>query len=149
MIDEKTSLLVNTQLPEFVRDNPDYDKFLLFVKAYYEWMESANAANSSITTTQDIQGQGALYGSKNLLDYKDIDSTIDGFIEYFVNDFLPYFPQEILIDKKEAVKFARQMYQTKGTLSSYKFLFKVLYNSDFEIFNTKDAVLKEIGRAHV
>jgi len=142
MINQKNSVLVTGQLPEFVRDNPDYENFNLFVKAYYEWLESANVANSSIETTQEVYDQGVAYAGKNLLSYKDIDSTIDGFTDYYVNDFLPYFPKDIIIDKAEAVKFARQLYQTKGTLASYKFLFKVLYNSDFDIFNTKDAVLK-------
>jgi hypothetical protein len=46
-----------------------------------------------------------------------------------------------LINNK-LIKFARQLYQSKGTISSYKFLFRILYNSDFEVFYTKDAVLK-------
>ena len=125
--DQKTSLLVNSQLPEFVRDNPDYANFNLFLTAYYEWMEQ----NGKVTER-----------SKNLLSYKDIDQTTDEFLDYFTNDFLPYFPQDILIDKQKAVKIARELYQTKGTPASYQFLFKVLYNSDFDIFYTKDAILK-------
>jgi len=125
--DQKTSLLVNSQLPEFVRDNPDYANFNLFLTAYYEWMEQ----NGKVTER-----------TKNLLSYKDIDTTTDEFLDYFTNDFLPYFPQDILIDKQKAVKIARELYQTKGTPASYQFLFKVLYNSDFDIFYTKDAILK-------
>ena len=125
--DHKTSLLVSSQLPEFVRDNPDYANFNLFLTAYYEWMEQ----NGKVTER-----------TKNLLNYKDIDQTTDEFLDYFTNDFLPYFPQEILIDKKKAIKVARELYQTKGTPASYEFLFRILYNSDFDIFYTKDAVLK-------
>ena len=125
--DQKTSLLINSQLPEFVRDNPDYANFNLFLTAYYEWMEQ----NGKVTER-----------TKNLLNYKDIDQTTDEFLDYFTNDFLPYFPKDILIDKQKAVKLARELYQTKGTPASYQFLFKVLYNSDFDIFYTKDAVLK-------
>ena len=147
MIENKTSLLVPFQLPEFIRENPDYQNFTLFVKAYYEWMESANAANS-LSSTANSYNQGLTYGSKNLLNYADIDKTIDDFTDYYVNDFLPYFPKDILISKQQAIKFARQLYQSKGTPASYQFLFKVLYNSDFELFYTKDAILK-IGRAHV
>ena len=124
---EKTSLLVGSQLPEFVQADPDYENFRLFLQAYYEWME---------------QDGGAVQGTKNLLSYRDIDTTTDQFLQYFVNDFLPYFPQEALIDQKVAIKIARQLYQTKGTPASYKFLFKILFNSDFDLFYTKDAVLK-------
>ena len=125
--DHKTSLQVNSQLPEFVRDNPDYANFNLFLTAYYEWMEQ----NGKVTER-----------TKNLLSYKDIDQTTDEFLDYFTNDFLPFFPQDVLIDKQQAVKVARQLYQTKGTPASYEFLFRILYNSDFDIFYTKDAVLK-------
>jgi len=129
MIDsnQKTSLLVPSQLPEFIRDNPDYSNFVLFIKAYYEWMEQ----NGQVTER-----------SKNLLNYKDVDRTTSEFIDYFTNDFLPYFPQEILVDKAKAVKLARQLYQSKGTPGSYEFLFKVLYDSSFDIFYTRDAVLR-------
>ena len=49
---EKTSLLVGSQLPEFVQADPDYENFRLFLQAYYEWME---------------QDGGAVQGTKNLL----------------------------------------------------------------------------------
>ena len=99
---QKTSLLIPSQLPGFVREDPDYSTFVAFVQAYYEWMEE----NGNVTER-----------TKNLLNYKDIDKTTSEFIDYFTNDFLPYFPQDILIDKEKAVKFARELYQSKGTLS--------------------------------
>lgn len=125
--DNKTSILIPSQLPEFIRDNPDYSKFVEFIKAYYEWME---------------QNGNALDRSKNLLNYKDIDETTNEFIDYFVNDFLPYFPEDALVDKRKAIKIARQLYKSKGTPASYSFLFKMLYDSEFEFFNTKDSVLR-------
>lgn len=139
--DKKTSLLVGQQLPGFVKDNPDYANFSLFLKAYYEWLELSNAANSAITTTSS-SGQGVTHATKNLLTYKDIDKTIDGFIDYFNNEFLPFFPKDSLLNKQQAVKVARQLYQTKGTPSSYQFLFRILFNSEFDVFYTKDAVFK-------
>ena len=65
MINEKTSLLVPSQLPEFVRDNPDYANFNLFVQAYYEWME----------TTGQVTDR-----TKNLLAYKDIEPELVPFL---------------------------------------------------------------------
>jgi len=124
---QKTSLLIPSQLPAFIRESPDYDKFVTFLQAYYEWMEE----NGNVTER-----------SKNILNYKDIDRTTEEFLDYFTNEFLQYFPQEILIDKRTAVKYARQLYYTKGTPASYQFLFRILYDSDFDIFYTKDAVLK-------
>lgn len=129
MIDSghKTSLLIPSQLPEFIRDEASYDNFVLFLQAYYEWMEQTN----NITDR-----------SKNLLNYKDIDKTTDEFLEYFYNDFLSYFPKDILADKQKVIKLARELYQTKGTPASYQFLFRVLYNSEVDFFYTRDAVLR-------
>ena len=123
----KTSVLVPYQLPAFVRENPDYANFILFLQAYYEWMEQDG-------NVSDI--------SKNILNYKDVDQTSSQFLDYFTNDFLPYFPQDALISKDKAVKIAKQLYQSKGTPASYKFLFRILYNSDFDVYYTKDSVLR-------
>lgn len=132
MIDSnhKTSLLIPSQLPAFIREDPNYSNFVLFLQSYYEWME---------------QNGNAIDGSKNLQKYNDLDSTPDEFIEYFYKEFLSYFPKDILANKKTVAKIAKELYQTKGTPSSYKFLFKVLYNTDVDFFFTKDAVLKASG----
>ena len=36
---QKTSLLVPQQLPKFISEDPAYENFVLFLQAYYEWME--------------------------------------------------------------------------------------------------------------
>jgi len=123
----KTSLLVPFQLPKFISEDPNYANFVLFIQAYYEWLEEQN-------NTLDF--------SKNLLNYMDVDTTTDQFLQYYINDFMSYFPQDILADKRKAIKIAKQLYQSKGTPASYKFLFRILYNSDVEFFYTKDALLK-------
>ena len=137
----KTSLRVPSQLPEFIRDDVNYETFVAFVEAYYEWMELANTANAN-TTIATTSGQGVTYGSKNLQNYSDIDSTLDGFLQYYINDFLPYFPQDALADKDKVLKIAKQLYQSKGTPASYKLLFRLLYNSDAQLLMTGDLVFR-------
>ena len=137
---QKTSILVPSQLPEFIRDNPDYENFVLFLQAYYEWMELPNTSNSLVTTA--TTQQGVTYGSKSLLEYQNIDATIDTFTSHFYNEFISYFPNEILADKDKVIKLAKQLYQAKGTPASFQFFFRTLYNSDVDFFYTKDAVLK-------
>ena len=122
-----TSVLVPYQLPEFIRDNPDYSNFVLFIQAYYEWLEETGNVTDR---------------TKNLLNYKDVDSTTNEFINYFYNDFLQYFPKNILANKTEVLKLAKQMYQAKGTPAAFQFLFRTLYNSDVDFFETKEVVFK-------
>jgi len=122
-----TSLLIPSQLPEHIRDDPSYANFVTFLQAYYEWMEQSGNVTDR---------------TKNLLNYKDVDSSTDEFLSYFYNDFLSYFPKEILADKVELVKLAKELYKSKGTPASYQLLFRILYNMDVDFFYTKDAVLK-------
>jgi hypothetical protein len=122
-----TSLLVSSQLPEFVRDDPNYQNFSLFLKAYYEWLEQEKQVTNR---------------TKNIPSYMDIDNTLDEFIDYYYNEFLNYFPKDILADKTKVAKIAKELYQSKGTPASYEFLFRVLYDSPVDFFFTKDAVLK-------
>lgn len=131
----KTSNKVSSQLPEFVRSN---ETFVAFIQAYYEWMEQQNIGDSK---------EGVIYGTQNLLNYQDVDykepgESFNKFIDYYVNDFLPNFPTSALTDKTKLVKIAKKLYEIKGTPASYQFLFRALYNSDAEIFLTRDAVFK-------
>ena len=57
----KTSLLIPSQLPEFIRDDPSYQNFSLFLQAYYEWMEQSGNVTDA---------------SKNLTNYWDIDNKV-------------------------------------------------------------------------
>ena len=134
----KISSKVSAQLPEFIRSDTNYETFVAFIQAYYEWMEQQNIGSGK---------EGVVYGTQNLLNYQDLDFTETGetfnkFIDYYINDFLPNFPKEALTDKSKMVKIARRLYETKGTPASYQFLFRALYNSDADIFLTRDVVLK-------
>lgn len=126
----KPSLNIPQQLPGYIRENGDYSTFITFLQSYYEFLESSG---------------NVIDASRNILNYKDVDNTIDKFEEYFFNEFLQYFPKESLTSKKELVKFSRELYQRKSTPASFKFLFRALFNSDTEVVNAKDYVLIASG----
>lgn len=123
----KTSSLIPFQLPGFIRDDDNYQTFIAFLEAYYEWME---------------QEKGVLSERLKLLDYVDIDKTLDEFIDYFYNSFLPSFPVDVITDKRKLIRFSKELYENKGNRASYKFLFRALYNVDSDIIETKEFVLK-------
>lgn len=135
---KKTSLKVPYQLPEFIRSDDNYQTFVAFIQAYYEWMEQQNIGSGK---------EGVIYGTQNLLNYQDIDfvepgETFNKFIDYYVNQFLPNFPAECLADKSKLIRTAKELYSRKGTPASYQFLFRALYNSDADIFLTRDVIFK-------
>ena len=124
-IEEKLSTLVQNQFPSFY--NEEGANFVAFVKAYYEWLEQS-----------DNQG----HELKKLQSYKDIDETLDEYIEYFRRTVMADIPETILADKSLLAKNIKDLYQTKGTLSSYKLLFRILYNEDVEVNYPADQILK-------
>lgn len=123
----KTSLLVPSQLPEWIRDDPNYGAFVDFLQSYYQWMEESG-------NTLDF--------AKNIPNYMDVDLTTSQFMDYFTNDFLQYFPQELLLSKSKTIKLAKELYQSKGIPIAFKFLFKILYDSDFDVEYNKDFIFR-------
>ena len=65
---------IDSQLPDFVR--ADHPMFKSFLEAYYEFME---------------QDPNATYGSAKLMDYADIDDTLESFVSNFKDMYLKNF----------------------------------------------------------
>lgn len=124
-IEDKLSQLVPSQLPEFIRN--DYSTFVLFLKAYYRFLE------------QDLNSQEIL---QNALSYSDIDRTVDSFIANFKKQFIDLIPESALADKKLLLKHAKYLYNRKGTPEAYKLFFKLLFNTDSEVFFPGEQILR-------
>ena len=126
------SPFIEDQFPSFMKE--DYKKLILFIKAYYEWLE---------------QPDNSGYILQNLNTIKDIDSNGEEFFKHFKNTYLESFP-DILIansngefpNRTTLLKKIRDFYGNKGTENSYKFLFRLLYNSELEIYTPKEDILK-------
>ena len=121
----KISALVQDQFPEFVTE--EGPKLIAFTKAYYEWMEqSGNLADAS----------------KNILSYQDIDTTLDQYLQYFKTEILKNIPDNTIVDKKLLAKHITDLYRSKASEKSFKFLFRALYNEDIDIYYPGDYVLR-------
>ena len=117
------SVVFQSKIPSFIRDDPAYSNFISFFEAYYTWFDD----------TYNITG----FGKKI-----DIDYDYDQFLPYFQADFLPNFPNFIATDKIKLIKLVKELYKAKGIHDSFKFLFKALYNSYSEVIPTRDFVFK-------
>lgn len=118
------SPLVPQQLPEFVRS--EHPIFVTFMEKYYEWLE--------------VSGN-AIAETGNLKDANDLDLASDYYIDKIKTEFLPYFPEDIQLDKRKFLKLVNQFYRAKGTPDSVKFLFRALYNENIDIYYPKDDIL--------
>ena len=81
---------------------------------------------------------------QQLLDYADVDKTIQGFLTKFRNSFLTSIPDSLhsSINKRNLIKNIKSLYQAKGTKRASEIFFKLLFNEDAEIRYPKDNILR-------
>lgn len=133
-VSEKTiSGLLSSQIPDFI--NADHPKFKKFIQYYYEWLETNNPTGISNTAGNTI------YHAMNIDNYRDIDNTPTEFIQYFIRELLPYFPENTSLDITKILKSAREFYSKKGSLESVEWLFRALYGEDITISYPKESIL--------
>jgi hypothetical protein len=130
MTNLKTSILVNRQVPEFVRE--EYPLFIEFLEAYYEFLEDAQGNQLNDLTTQ----------AKNLRDISDVDISIDKFESQFFDTFASLFPRDAQVNKEFLIKNVLPLYLAKGSVSSFKFLFRLLFDDEVNITYPKTNILK-------
>jgi hypothetical protein len=98
---------------------------------------------SQKTITSTIERQPNPIGmSRYLLDYRDIDTTLDMFIDHFIKKYLYGIPSSTLGDKRLLLKNIISFYRAKGTLNSYQFLYRLLYNEPVEVYIPGGDMLK-------
>ena len=117
--------VVASQFPSFISE--DHPRFIAFMEAYYSWLERRG---------------GVLHESRRVLSYQDIDDTIDEFAEQLFKEFLPNIPRNALADRATLLKFIKQFYRAKGTEKSYKFFFRILYNTNVEFYYPRVDILR-------
>lgn len=135
-------LLAQYQLPDYLRHDRNYEKLVAFLEAYFAYLQEQDESRpAEIISTMDLN--------------RSIDTTLDGFVEHFTNEFLENFP--IIFDKDETdpqikeqqrqqisrvVKHASDIYTAKSVEDAYRALFRILYDEEIEFFYPKTVILK-------
>jgi hypothetical protein len=127
----KISNLIKSQVPFYVRN--DHEKFIAFIEAYYEYLEQANTT---------LSGGKTVERAKNLLNYIDVDKTLDDFAEKLYSYYLHNFPKESKADKNVILKNVKDFYRAKGTQKSIDFLMRVLFNEEPTYYYPKNDILR-------
>ncbi len=113
----------------------------IFTEAQFLPDETIVGQNSGYTAKVNSFEGGALFAANNLLDYADVDKTTGDFLEYFRKDFMPSIDTTILADKRLLAKHINNIYLAKGSMASYDFLFRILFNEDITISYPRDNVI--------
>lgn len=127
MIPTETTIsnLIESQFPDIYRQ--EGPMLVQFVKSYYEWMES--------------QGM-PIYHARRLPTYTDIDSTLEEFLTYFKQKYLPNIQFNTATSKKLFVKNSLLFHRSKGTPRSVELFFKLVYGVAAEIYYPGDDILQ-------
>jgi hypothetical protein len=130
MADYKTSLLVNRQVPEFIREeNP---VFITFLEAYYEYLE----------TKQGTQLNDLTKRAKEIRNLSDVDDSIEEFEESFFNMYASLVPRDVAADKALLIKNVLPLYLSKGSENSFKLLFRLLFGNEVQVTYPRSEVLR-------
>lgn len=130
MSDNKISLLINRQVPEFVRE--EYPLFITFLEAYYEYLE----------TKQGTEINDLISKAKDLKDLPDVDASIEEFEQQFYNSYATFLPKDVAVDKALLIKNVLPLYLSKGSEKSFKLLFRLLFSEELEVIYPKNNILK-------
>lgn len=125
LLHDKISPLIETQFPSFYRE--EGPMFVTFVEEYYKWLETTN---------------NTLYHSRHLLDYADIDQTLDTFLPYFQSKYIPNTPTTNIQNQRDLIKHSADIYRTRGTLQSLRLAFRMLYDESIGVYYPGDDLLK-------
>ena len=130
MVDQKTSLLINRQVPEFVRE--EHPNFIAFLEAYYEFLENKQGTKKNDLITK----------SKDLRFISDVDFSIASFEENFFNTYANLIPRNVEVDKAFLIKHLLPLYLSKGSEASFKLLFRLLFNEEVEVVKPSNSILR-------
>ena len=121
----KISSLIDAQFPGFIRENGP--NFVAFLRAYYEYLE---------------QSGNAVAAARGLTDFKDVDRISSSFLKYLTKDILGNIPKNVLADTRLLAKYIRDIYASRGSEYSYRFLFRILFNKEIELFYPSEQILR-------
>jgi hypothetical protein len=113
------SSIIDKHIPQFIR--MEYPNFVTFIRAYYEWAEK--------------NGRGYEFIA-NLQTYIDVDRTSIDILEHFASIYLSPLPN-IIYERnnlKTLIKNISQHYLAKGSEKSFKFLFRLIDNTDVDFY---------------
>lgn len=97
-----------------------------FLEAYYAWLN---------------QPQNMQYVAYSLENLANIDESIDEFTDEFVEEYLSMLTEHTIVDKALIIKHLSSLYKAKGSVPSYKLLFRLLYGKNVEIFFPREQML--------
>ena len=104
------------------------------------------SAHRVTATIGSIDDKGAIGLSRELLNVADVYNTDEEFLEVLRKEFIPNIPKTAKTNLKKLIPLAKNVYQNRGNESSFKFLWRSVYDQeDLEFLYPKDYIFKVSG----
>lgn len=116
--------VLESRIPEFARES--YPYFVKFIKDYLTWLE---------------QDDNFLGIANNWQHNMEPSNDVEPYISAILRDLGFDVEQDLSIPKSTLLHFLRDFYLSRGTESSFQFLFRALYNSPVEIRYPREDML--------
>ena len=95
--------------------------------------ETIKGRDGNLSGVVESYKENQVVANNRLLDYSDIDQTLETFLSYFQKDFIPSLDLKETQNARLTLKNIGSLYKQKGTADSVKFLMRLLYGQDAEI----------------
>ena len=116
-IEKNISQFIKNQFPVIYRDEGDL--FVEFATKYYEFLEQSN---------------NVLYHSRNFLENRDIDETVDAFLIRFKDKYLNDIQIDTSASTRNLVKNSLDLYRSKGTERAVDVFFRAVYGAPASVY---------------
>lgn len=103
---------------------------------------SSSGASTIILKGGTTRRMGALFLSRNLLNIRDIDRTIDLFVVRFKEKYLKNIEFDTQTNKRLLVKNSLDLYRSKGTSRSIDLFFRLIYGIQSTVYYPGDDLFR-------
>jgi hypothetical protein len=116
-----------------------YDKFKCSFKcSELQPISTVTDDTTYSTSVTKITSLGAIFDARSLAKYRDIDKTIDTYVNEFKKKYLRNVDFDALSNKKLFVKNALSFYRSKGTDRNIDLFFRLVYGTNAEVERPAD-----------
>ena len=124
----------------------DLENNRLFISAQDKFIMGENVIGSISGAVANVNSYrpNPVENIQDLLNYRDIDKTVDNFLTHFQYEFLNTLPQNLdsNLDKHTIIKNAKFLYGLKGTREGNDLFFRMLFNEKADTVYPREQILR-------
>ncbi len=127
----------------------DVDNSRIFVSTQNKFVPNENLVGQTSAASSKFVSfrPNPIQTIDQLLDYRDIDSTVAKFFDNFREEFMATIPNRLAAgaDKRGILKNITDLYREKGTKVGHQLFFKILLGDDADIYYPSEDILEISG----